>query len=188
MTCFSRRFGRTPPGTFAGLLCRSITKSGLRSRRLRDARRTALDAVTVKILKEHRKNQLEQRLAAGADYRDNDLVFCETYGSPIQPQAASDRFDRIVERAGLPRISMKGLRHTHATLALKAGVPVKAVSERLGHASTSFTMDTYAHVLPGCRKTPPRWSRASWRARVWNLAPSPVGPTSPKRRSSTCCP
>jgi integrase len=117
------------------------------------ARRTvALDALTVKILKEHRKNQLEQRLAAGADYRDNDLVFCEADGSPIHPQVTSDRFDRIVERARLPRISMKGLRHTHATLALKAGVPVKVVSERLGHASTSFTMDTYAHVLPGMQE------------------------------------
>jgi hypothetical protein len=47
---------------------------------------------------------------------------------------------------------MKGVRHTHATLALKAGVPVKVVSERLGHASTSFTMDTYAHVLPGMQE------------------------------------
>jgi integrase len=47
---------------------------------------------------------------------------------------------------------MKGLRHTHATLAIKAGVPVKVVSERLGHASTSFTMDTYAHVLPGMQE------------------------------------
>lgn len=117
------------------------------------ARRTvALDALTVKILKEHRKSQLEQRLAAGAAYRDNDLVFCETDGSPIHPQVASDRFDRIVERSGLPRISMKGLRHTHATLALKAGVRVKVVSERLGHTSTSFTMDTYAHVLPGMQE------------------------------------
>ncbi|MQB02218.1 MAG: tyrosine-type recombinase/integrase [Actinobacteria bacterium] len=112
----------------------------------------ALDALTVEVLKEHRKNQLERRLAAGTDYRDNDLVFCQADGSPIHPQVASDRFDRIVQRSGLPRISMKGLRHTHATLALKAGVPVKVVSERLGHASTSFTMDTYAHVLPGMQE------------------------------------
>jgi integrase len=117
------------------------------------ARRTvALDAVTVKILREHRKNQLERQLSSGADYRDSDLVFCRADGSPIHPQVASDRFARIVERAGLPPISMKGLRHTHATLALKAGAPVKVVSERLGHVSTSFTMDTYAHVLPGMQE------------------------------------
>lgn len=117
------------------------------------ARRTvALDALTVSVLREHRKKQLEQRLAAGADYHDNNLVFCHADGSPIHPQVASDWFARIVERAGLPRISMKGLRHTHASLALKAGVPVKVVSERLGHSSTSFTMDTYAHVLPGMQE------------------------------------
>ena len=57
-----------------------------------------------------------------------------------------------LKRAGLPRMSLKGLRHTHASLALEAGVPVKVVSERLGHASTSFTMDTYAHVLPGMQE------------------------------------
>jgi integrase len=118
----------------------------------RAPRTVALDASTVKVLKEHRKNQLEQRLAAGTDYSVNDLVFFQADGSPIHPQVASDRFARIVERAGLPRISLKGLRHTHATLALKAGVPVKVVSERLGHASTSFTMDTYAHVLPGMQE------------------------------------
>ncbi|HTX11034.1 MAG TPA: tyrosine-type recombinase/integrase [Solirubrobacteraceae bacterium] len=41
------------------------------------------------------------------------------------------------------------LRHTHATLALKAGVPVKVVSERLGHESPAFTLKQYAHVIPG---------------------------------------
>ncbi len=53
---------------------------------------------------------------------------------------------------GLPLMSKKRLRHMHATLALKAGVPVRVVSERLGNASTSFTMDTYAHVLPGMQE------------------------------------
>lgn len=48
-----------------------------------------------------------------------------------------------------PRIRFHDLRHTHATLLLKAGVPVKVVSERLGHASTTFTMNTYQHVIPG---------------------------------------
>ena len=49
----------------------------------------------------------------------------------------------------LPRISLHDLRHTQATLLLKAGVPLKVVSERLGHSSTAFTMVTYQHVLPG---------------------------------------
>lgn len=52
-------------------------------------------------------------------------------------------------KAGLPRIRLHDLRHTHATLALKAGVPVKVISERLGHESPAFTMEQYAQALPG---------------------------------------
>ena len=51
--------------------------------------------------------------------------------------------------APVPRLRLHDLRHTHATLLLKAGVPIKVVSERLGHATPGFTMATYQHVLPG---------------------------------------
>jgi len=52
-------------------------------------------------------------------------------------------------RAGLPRIRFHDLRHTHASLLVAAGVPIKVVSERLGHAHPAFTMHTYQHLLPG---------------------------------------
>jgi integrase len=58
-------------------------------------------------------------------------------------------FNKLVARSGLPRIRLHDLRHTHATLLLKAGIPIKVVSERLGHATPGFTMATYQHVLPG---------------------------------------
>jgi integrase len=58
-------------------------------------------------------------------------------------------FNRTVARIDVPRISLHDVRHTHATLLLTAGVPVKVVSERLGHASVAFTMTVYQHVLPG---------------------------------------
>jgi integrase len=61
----------------------------------------------------------------------------------------SRTFDRIVTRTKLPRIRLHDVRHTHASLLLKAGVPVKVVSERLGHATASFTLDVYSWVLPG---------------------------------------
>ncbi|MGA8442370.1 MAG: tyrosine-type recombinase/integrase [Candidatus Sulfotelmatobacter sp.] len=54
----------------------------------------------------------------------------------------------ILDLAGLPRIRLYDLRHSAATIALAAGVSPKVVSEQLGHASTAFTLDTYAHVLP----------------------------------------
>ena len=70
-------------------------------------------------------------------------------GSWVAPNGWTGTFDRHVKAAGLPRIRLHDLRHTHATLLLKANVSPKVVSERLGHASVGFTLDTYAHVVPG---------------------------------------
>lgn len=49
----------------------------------------------------------------------------------------------------MPPIRLHDVRHSYPTAALRAGVPVKVVSERLGHSSVSFTQDTYMHVIPG---------------------------------------
>jgi integrase len=54
----------------------------------------------------------------------------------------------ILKRAGLPQIRLYDLRHTAATLALSSGVPIKVISEQLGHASSALTMDVYSHVSP----------------------------------------
>ena len=65
-------------------------------------------------------------------------------------------------RFGLPRIRLHDLRHTDASLLLlKAGVPVKVVSEGLGHSTPGFTMATYQHVLPGMQAEAARTSPAS---------------------------
>jgi integrase len=108
-----------------------------------------LDPVTVAALKAHRARQLAERLAVGAGWRPtDDLVFAEPGGSPLDPAAVSKRFLTLARRAGLPRIRLHDLRHSYATNALRAGVPVKVVSTRLGHASVAITLDIYAHVLP----------------------------------------
>ncbi len=57
-------------------------------------------------------------------------------------------FEHRAKAAGLPKIRLHDLRHTHASLALRAGVHPKVVSERLGHSSISITMDTYGHAIP----------------------------------------
>jgi hypothetical protein len=77
-----------------------------------------------------------------------DLVFDNGIGEPLSPWTVSADFRRVVAELGLPRTRFHDLRHAHATQLLSAGVHVKAVSERLGHSSTSFTMDTYAAVMP----------------------------------------
>ncbi len=76
-------------------------------------------------------------------------MFTDGRGEPINPHAISQTFERIERRACVPRLRLHDLRHTHGTLLIAAGVPVKVVSERLGHAAPGFTIDTYQHVLPG---------------------------------------
>jgi integrase len=76
-------------------------------------------------------------------------VFTNNDGKPVHPHSISQTFERIANRAGVPRIRLHDVRHTHGTLLIKAGVPVKVVSERLGHGNPAFTIDTYQHVLPG---------------------------------------
>lgn len=114
----------------------------------RGKRVVALDVSTVAALRAHRARQAEERLAWGGGYEDEGLVFARENGRPLHPNNFSDEFDRHVRASGLPRIRLHDLRHTHITLALAGGVSVKVVSERVGHASTAFTMDQYAHVTP----------------------------------------
>ena len=75
-------------------------------------------------------------------------MFAREDGSPVHPDYFSQTFDRAVKRLELPKIRLHDLRHTHATLGLGAGVPIKVMSDRLGHATTSFTMDVYMHAIP----------------------------------------
>jgi integrase len=109
----------------------------------------ALDPATVAALREHRSQQLQQRLAVGPRWQDSGLVFTWPDGRPIHPERFSRWFEQHAQAAGLPKIRLHDVRHSDATAALAAGVPAKVVSERLGHATIAITMDTYSHVLPG---------------------------------------
>jgi integrase len=109
-------------------------------------RSIALDAATVAELRAHRVRQLEERLEWRDAYDDQDLVFCKEDGSPIHPERLTIMFRRLAEAAGLSHIRLHDLRHSYATAALAAGVPVKVVSDRLGHANVGITSDLYLHV------------------------------------------
>lgn len=77
-------------------------------------------------------------------------VFADVDGNPIHPYSISQTFERIVARAGVPKVRLHDVRHTQRhPCSSKAGVPVKVVSEGLGHGNPAFTIDTYQHVLPG---------------------------------------
>jgi integrase len=109
------------------------------------ARTIDLDHRTVDVLGRWRNDHAD---LFGGDDPERGLVVGDD-GQPINPQSISQGFDRAVAKTELPKLSLHGLRHTHATLLLKAGVPLKVVSERLGHSTPAFTMATYQHVLPG---------------------------------------
>ena len=111
-------------------------------------RSIALDTETVAALRAHADRQAEEMAALGAAYGDDDLVFCREDGEPLWPRTFSRAFARHVKAAALPAIPLKNLRHTHATLALEAGVHPKVVQERLGHATIGITLDTYSHAIP----------------------------------------
>ncbi len=111
-------------------------------------RQVSLDAVSVAVLRAHRLRQNQERLALGPAWEDHDLVFCEPHGAPLHPDKLTVRFGKLVRASDLPVIRLHDLRHTHATLALRAGIHPKVVSERLGHATTGITLDLYSHVAP----------------------------------------
>jgi integrase len=107
-----------------------------------------LDPITIQVLGRLRRIQKEERLAADGDYLRSDLVFTNADGSLVHPDTFSQAFERLVGQTSLTRITLHGLRQSHATPLLKAGVSVTVVSERLGHSDPGFTLRIYAHVLP----------------------------------------
>ncbi|MCP4384512.1 MAG: site-specific integrase [Hyphomicrobiales bacterium] len=113
------------------------------------ARVIDLDQDTCEILRRQHTAQESERIAWGDGYEESDLVFTREDGSAVNPGSFTGAFERLVANSDCPRIRLHDLRHTHATLGLSAGVPVKVMSERLGHESAGFTLRQYAHVLPG---------------------------------------
>ncbi|MCP4960300.1 MAG: site-specific integrase [Actinomycetia bacterium] len=113
------------------------------------ARRTiALDDTTIAVLEGWRAYQTAEFDAVGLD-NEGQWLFTNGDGKPVHPHAVYEAFRRIVRNAGVPTMRFHDLRHTHGSLLIKEGVPVKVVSERLGHAHIAHTLQTYQHVLPG---------------------------------------
>jgi integrase len=122
------------------------TKSG-------KARVVDIDPGTVNVLRAHRRARGSMALQLA---RDDALVFGDHEGAHRHPERFTRTFKadlarcrKVLGEDAPPEIRLHDLRHTHATLLLAKGVPVKVVSERLGHASATITLQVYAHVMPG---------------------------------------
>jgi integrase len=103
--------------------------------------------LTVAILKAHGKEQAAERLRAGKEWKDQDLVFPTENGLPWHPSHFHNAWRKFARDNGI-QVRFHDLRHTHATLLLCEGIHPKVVSERLGHSTVGITLDTYSHVLP----------------------------------------
>jgi integrase len=115
----------------------------------RSRRSIPLSAFAVDGLRKHKRKQAEERLMLGEHYANHDLVFAAEGGTPLLWRNLTRRhFKPLLRKASLPDVRLYDLRHTTASLLLAAGENPKVVSERLGHASITLTLDTYSHVLP----------------------------------------
>ena len=115
----------------------SKTDAGVRS--------LALDPETWAALKAYRETWAQERRLLG---QNTKLLFVWPDGRPLHPDTITGVFHRHCDAAGLPRIRLHDVRHSYATAALRAGVSPKIVSERLGHSTVAFTLQTYVHVIP----------------------------------------
>jgi integrase len=112
----------------------------------------ALDQGTVEVLKAQAAGQLEEQREWDEAWVETGLVFTVENGAALDPESVSRHFRQAVKQSMLPQIRLHDLRHTHATLALQAGIHPKVVSERLGHATISITPDTYSHAIPAMQE------------------------------------
>ena len=112
----------------------------------------ALDPGTIEVLKAQAARQLDEQTEFDEAWVETGLVFTQKNGAALDPESVSRYFRQAVKQSLLPQIRLHDLRHTHATLALQAGIHPKVVSERLGHATVSITLDTYSHAIPAMQE------------------------------------
>lgn len=116
------------------------TKSGRRT--------LSLDPATVAVLKRHHTAQKSERLAAGPKWQESGYVFTDALGRRLHPGFVSRTFTALVKATELPLITLHGVRHTWATIAIvERRLPINIVSKRLGHKDVSVTLKVYAHVF-----------------------------------------
>jgi integrase len=127
----------------------SVTKTGQTFTEPKSAtsRRTVeLSATTVAGLKRHKAAQATERLAAGKRWQPLDLVFVGPLGVPLNGSSVGHRFQLLVSRLELPRQRFHDLRHLSATMLLTQGMTIRAVADRLGHATPTLTQNLYGHA------------------------------------------
>lgn len=114
-----------------------------------DGKRTVqIDSETLRILKKHRTDQIEERMKAGSAWQEQNYIFTQVTGEPLDPSTPYQLFKKVAKKIGLRSESLHSIRHLHATELLNSGVSVHLVKDRLGHSDISTTLRIYAHIRP----------------------------------------
>ncbi|MCE5252891.1 MAG: site-specific integrase [Actinomycetia bacterium] len=134
----------------------------------------ALPPFVVEAFKEQRRRQVEQRLASGPHWQDQDFVFTMPDGRPVSGDYINAKFPKFLKRSftrcplcgegqvhdghcekcggaaivQVPAITFHGLRHSCASLLFAQGCSLRLVMEILGHSQIALTANTYTHLLP----------------------------------------
>ena len=119
----------------------------------------------MQILREHKIIQQQEKASAGGRWKENDLIFPSSVGTPLDLRNLVKEFKDILQKTGLPEIRFHDLRHTAASIMLSRNIPVFTVSRILGHAKPSITLDVYGHLIPGAQE---------FAARTMDLALTPM--------------
>lgn len=114
----------------------------------RSRRTITMPASVVSALRLHRARQLRERLMAAGRWKENDLVFATTIGTPLDGRKITAHFKALLKRAELPDKRFHDLRHTCASLLLAQSIHPRVVMDILGHSNIAMTMNTYSHVIP----------------------------------------
>jgi integrase len=103
-------------------------------------------------LKRLKARQAEEKLALGQEYRETNGVFTWEDGRMVEPLFLSHHFGKIVKREGLTGVHFHSLRHSYASMLLKAGEHPEVVQELLGHSNINMTLDIYSHISDGLKE------------------------------------
>jgi integrase len=113
-------------------------------------RRTiSLDPLTIAYLRRHLAMLDAEREAFGDSYQNSGKLVCHPDGRPVHADTITDRFNRLVDRAGVKHIRLHDVRHTYATVSLDSGIDPKIVADRIGHANMAYTLTIYTHRSTG---------------------------------------
>jgi len=115
-------------------------------------RRLDLSPSLALFLRKYKAEKETECLLLGKSLGEDDLVFTNADGTPLDPGTLTHNFARIARKTGLEDTRFHDLRHTFASLMLLAGIHPKIVSEMLGHSSVAFTLDVYSHAIGGLQK------------------------------------